>query len=141
MKSIAKKITANQTLWAAQMALAALFLLAGITKLVMSADNLTQDSNLSAGFLRLVGVCEVFGAIGLIAPWLSGIRRELTPIAACGLVIIMIGATVVTVMTGPVVAAAFPGIVGVAAALVARGRWQRLSSPSSRGMRAASPTI
>ncbi len=122
MLGLSKKIMGNRMLWATQILLALLFLFAGSTKLVMSAEDLTKDNNLSAGFLRFIGTCEVLGAIGLVAPWLSGIRRELTPIAACGLVIIMIGATIVTIMTGPAVAAVLPAAVGVLAAVVAYGR-------------------
>ena len=53
-------------------------------------------------FLRFIGLCEVLGALGLILPRLLGIRPGLTPLAATGLVIIMVGATVVTLMAGDV---------------------------------------
>ena len=42
-----------------------------------------------------IGVAEVLGAIGLILPGVLRIRPGLTPLAAAGLVIIMIGATVI----------------------------------------------
>ena len=61
-------------------------------------------------------------AIGLILPWLLQIRPGLTPLAACGLVIIMIGATTITAMGGSVAGALFPLIVGLLAASVAYGR-------------------
>ena len=50
-------------------------------------------------FVRFIGICEVLGAFGLILPWALGIRRELTPLAAAGLVI-MVGATVSTLAIG-----------------------------------------
>src|SRR5689334_23127004 len=84
-------------LWVGQGALAALFLFAGGFKLVASAEVMSQGPVvLPLAFLRFIGMCEVLGAIGLILPGLFRIHRELTPLAAAGLVIIMIGATTLT---------------------------------------------
>jgi len=69
-------------------------------------------------------VAEVLGAIGLILPRLLRIRPGLTPLAAAGLVVIMLGATVVTLSIGPVAPALFPLIVGILCAFVAYGRWR-----------------
>src|SRR5438874_11731096 len=84
-------------LWTIQGLLALTFLFTGVTKLVMSGEDLTKDIDLPVAFLRFIGVCEVLGAIGLIGPGILGFRRGLTPLAASGLVIIMVGATVVTI--------------------------------------------
>jgi hypothetical protein len=46
----------------------------------------------------------------------------LTPLAACGLIVIMIGATTLTAAIGEVAGATFPLVVGIAAAFVAYGR-------------------
>ena len=85
-------------------------------------------------FLRFIGVVEVLGALGLILPGLLRIRQELTPLAAVGLVIIMIGATVVTLAMGSILAALIPLGTGALAAFVAYGRWRlaplRRSAPS-----------
>ena len=109
-------------LWTAQGLLALTFLFAGAMKFVMSSEDLTKDIDLSAGFLRFIGVCEVLGAIGLVGPGVVRFRRGLTPLAAMGLVIIMIGATVITVASTGVAAALFPLAVGAAAAFVACNR-------------------
>jgi hypothetical protein len=77
---------------------------------------------LPGALLRFIGVAEVLGAIGLILPSLLRIRPRLTPIAAGGLVIIMIGAVVITVMGGSIAGAVLPLITGVLAAWVAYGR-------------------
>ncbi len=118
------RMTRSAGLWTVQVALAALFLFAGWMKLVMPIEELTAQSTSwltsSGGFLRFIGAAEFLGAIGLILPGLLGIRRELTPLAAAGLVVIMIGATVVSVAQGPV--ALVPLAVGALAALVAYGR-------------------
>jgi hypothetical protein len=70
-----------------------------------------------------VGVAEVCGALGLVLPWALRIRPELTSLAAAGLVIIMIGATTLTALSGAVAPALFPLLVGVLAAVVAQRRW------------------
>jgi DoxX-like family len=112
----------NAVLWTVQGLLASLFLFAGGAKLVLPLSAMAGPITLPGPFLRLIGVAEVLGAIGLILPWLLQIRPGLTPLAACGLVIIMIGATTITAMGGSVAGALFPLIVGLLAASVAYGR-------------------
>lgn len=112
----------NGTLWSIQSVLAALFLFAGATKLILPIEPMVAMSGLPAPFLRFVGVCEVLGAVGLILPWLLQIRPVLTPIAASGLIVIMAGAVIVTVIGGSVAGAVVPAIVGAALIAVARGR-------------------
>ena len=84
----------NVALWIVQALLAALFLFAGGMKLVMPIEELMKQMPLPlpGWFLRFTGVVEVLGALGLILPGLLGIRPGLTPLAAAGLVIVMIGA-------------------------------------------------
>lgn len=116
-------------MWAGQGLLAALFLFAGGMKLVAPAEMLTQGPVvLPVLFLRFVGVCEVLGAVGLILPWALRIHRELTPLAAAGLVVIMIGATVVTALGGDIAPAVVPMIVGALLISIGRGRWHRLQT-------------
>jgi uncharacterized membrane protein YphA (DoxX/SURF4 family) len=114
----------NIALWIVQALLAALFLFAGGTKLVLPIDEMTKQMPMPGLFLRFIGVCEVLGALGLILPGLTSIRTGLTPLAAVGLVLIMIGATVVTLMTGEIAMSLFPLVVGIFAAFVAYGRWR-----------------
>lgn len=115
-------------LWSTQGVLAALFLFAGVSKLVMPAADLADQTNLPVLFIRFIGVCETAGALGLILPGVFGIKRGLAPLAAAGLVVIMIGATVVTVGDTGVAPAIFPFAVGVLAATIAYFRWQRLAT-------------
>src|SRR5262245_53026035 len=110
------------TLWVVQGLLAALFLFAGGMKLVIPVEMLAEQSHMSGQFLRFIGVCEVLGAIGLILPRLLHIREGLTPLAAAGLVIIMVGATIITVGGGQPGAAIVPALVGTLSALVAYAR-------------------
>lgn len=123
----------NTTLWIIQWLLAFLFLFAGGVKLVMSAEAMTKNMAgvpLPVWFMRFVGVCEVSGALGLILPGLTRIRTGLTPLAASGLVIIMIGATWVTVKANGALPALFPLVVGIFAAFVAYARWQKAPLPA-----------
>jgi hypothetical protein len=109
-------------LWTAQGLLAALFLFAGGMKLVTASAVLAQQSTLPVAFMRFIGVCEVAGALGLVLPGLFRVRQGLTSLAAAGLVIIMVGATIVTVAAGQVAPALIPLAVGVVAAFIAHGR-------------------
>lgn len=114
--------TTNVLLWIVQGLLAALFLFAGGMKLVLPIEAMAGPVALPGWFLRFIGVCEVLGALGLVLPGLFRIRTGLTPLAAAGLVIIMIGATVITIMGGQVGPALVPLIVGLLAGTVAYGR-------------------
>lgn len=112
----------NALLWTIQGLLAALFLFAGGMKLVLPVEAMAGPVALPGPFLRFIGVAEVLGAMGLILPGTLRIQPQLTPVAAAGLVIIMIGATVVTALPGALAPALVPLVVGLLAALVAHGR-------------------
>jgi uncharacterized membrane protein YphA (DoxX/SURF4 family) len=123
-------------LWIIQVLLALMFLFAGGTKLLLPLDVLTSmDSpnqvQLPGLFIRFIGVVEVLGALGLVLPGLLRIKPGLTPLAAAGLVIVMVGAVAVTLASGEVAPALFPLVVGLLAAFVAYGRW-RLAPHSGR---------
>ena len=126
----------NVALWIIQVLLAALFLFAGGTKLVLPIEVLNamgspNQVHLPALLVRFLGVCEVLGALGLILPGVFRIRTGLTPLAAAGLVIIMIGATVLTIIGDGFGAAIVPLLTGLLCAFVAYGRW-RLSPLRSK---------
>jgi hypothetical protein len=111
-------------LWIVQALLALVFLFAGGMKLVLPLEQLTGPISIPGPFLRFIGVAEVLGALGLILPGLLRIRPGLTPLAAVGLVIIMIGATALTLAAGELGAALISLVVGLLAAFVAYGRWR-----------------
>ncbi len=123
-------------LWIVQGVLASVFLFAGGMKLILPLEKLAGPVPLPALFMRFIGVAEVLGAIGLILPGLLRIWPGLTQLAAAGLVIIMIGATALTLAGGDIVLALIPLVVGLLAAFVAYGRWRlaplRGSSDRSR---------
>lgn len=119
----------NILLWILQVLLACLFLFAGGMKLVVSPEVMRamgppNQVQLPGLFLQFIGVCELLGGLGLVLPGLFRIRPGLTPLAAVGLFIIMIGAAVVT-MAGPGIGQAIgPFIYALLLAFVAYGRWR-----------------
>jgi hypothetical protein len=114
----------NVALWIVQSLLAALFLFAGVMKLVMPLEQMAGPVAFPGWFLRFIGVAETLGGLGLILPGLLRIRPGLTPLAAAGLVIIMIGATGIGIKVGDYATALMPFVVGLLAAFVAYGRWR-----------------
>ncbi len=129
----------NYVLWAVQVLLALLFLFAGGTKLVLPPEVLAamgspNQIQLPGWLVRFVGVVEVLGALGLLLPGLLRIKPGLTPLAAAGLVIIMIGATALTMAADGVASALVPLVVGLLAAFVAYGRWRLAPHPARREM-------
>ncbi len=119
----------NIALWIIQVLLALLFLFAGGTKLVLPIEVLTgmgspNQVHLPGLLIRFIGACEVLGALGLILPGLFRIRTGLVPLAAAGLVIILLGAVVLTVIGDGVAPALFPLVVAMLTAFVAYGRWR-----------------
>ena len=123
--------TMNVALWIVQGLLAAVFLLAGGAKLVLPLDQMTGPVALPGWFLRFIGLAEVLGALGLVLPGLLRIRTGLTSLAAAGLVIIMIGATIVMWSGGMVAVALMNVIVALLAVFVAYGRWRLAPYPDS----------
>jgi len=127
----------SRALWIVQGLLALIFLFAGGMKLILPLAALTGPVPLPGVFVRFLGVAEVLGAIGLILPGLLSIRTSLTPLAAAGLVIIMIGATVITLASGDVAPALISLVVGLLAAFIVYGRWRLV--PHRGPVRASAP--
>lgn len=122
MSTLSAKTT-NRLLWTAQILVALLFVFAGVSKFIMPVEKLQQGPIvLPLGFIYFIGVCECLGALGLVLPGLTRIRTSLTPLAAAGLTIIMIGATVVSILGMGVAAGIFPAVVGVVTAWIAYAR-------------------
>ena len=83
----------NIGLWIAQILLAGMYLMAGSMKAFQPAKvrenpQMTWAKDRSDGFIRFVGTSELFGALGLILPIVTGILPWLTVLAAIGLTLI-----------------------------------------------------
>jgi uncharacterized membrane protein YphA (DoxX/SURF4 family) len=87
----------NITLWIIQVVLAAIFFMAGIMKLTQPKEKLSKQlpwvNDLKMSTVRVIGLAELLGAIGLIIPWLTGFVPVLTPVSAIGICLIMVLAT------------------------------------------------
>ena len=114
-------------LWIVQIVLALVFAIAGGLKLVLPSDKLAkrmgQENNLSPNIMRVIGLLEVMGAIGVVFPAWTGILPWLTPLAAAGLLLTMLGATLENVHRKhfPMIAINF--VLGVLAIFVIYGRF------------------
>jgi hypothetical protein len=116
----------NRALWVAQILLSLLFWFAGGAKFVMPVEQMIQGlppALASGALLHFIGVCEIVGGVGLILPALLRIKPGLTPLAAAGLLIIMIGAIVVSLPQG-IGLAVLPLVTGLLLAWVGYGRWR-----------------
>jgi uncharacterized membrane protein YphA (DoxX/SURF4 family) len=116
----------NILLWILQILLALLFLFSGAVKLVLPVEEMTKQMpvHLPGLFLRFIGVCEILGGIGLILPALLRIKPWLTPLAAAGLLIILIGAIAIGLMSGTIGPAILPFVVALLIVFVIYGRWR-----------------
>lgn len=90
----------NVVLWILASLLAAVFLAAGAMKLTQPKEKLAANPNMAwteqfpPGVIKMIGLLEILAAIGLILPAALGIVPVLVPLAAVGLVLLMIGAAV-----------------------------------------------
>ncbi|HEV2781242.1 MAG TPA: DoxX family protein [Actinophytocola sp.] len=90
----------NIALWIGQGLLAVIFVASGTAKSTQSRDRMLATGQTAAKIvplplMRVAGVSELFGVLGVILPWATGVARVLTPVAATGLaVIMMLAATV-----------------------------------------------
>ncbi|GAA4447674.1 DoxX family protein [Phytohabitans houttuyneae] len=90
----------NVVLWIIAGVLAAAFVIAGLLKLVQSKEKLAASGlgwvdSYSPGTVKAIGAADLLGGIGLVLPAILDIAPVLVPIAATGLVIVMIGAAIV----------------------------------------------
>ena len=112
------------TVWVVSGLAALAFLLIGLSKLLMStADMEAGAQGVPVILLRIAGTAEVLGAIGLILPAATRVLPVLTPIAASGLVLTMIGAVTTNIIIGEYALAVMPFVLGVVAAFIAWARF------------------
>jgi uncharacterized membrane protein YphA (DoxX/SURF4 family) len=117
----------NVFLWIVQAALAAMFAFAGVLKSTQPKDKLVGQLPWTADFsqatLRFIGMMEFAAALGLILPAATGIAPVLTPLAATGLVVVMVLASITHARRKEPSGIAFNAFLLILAALVAWGRF------------------
>jgi uncharacterized membrane protein YphA (DoxX/SURF4 family) len=95
----------NMALWIAAIVLAVAFIGSGLLKQLVPKDKLVTfgqgwAQDFSPTSIRLIGLAEVLGAVGLIVPAVTHIAPILVPLAAIGLILVMAGAAVVHARRG-----------------------------------------
>ena len=115
----------NIALWILQGLLAFAIFGAGGFKLATPHGTLTEKMKWAATWpparVKLLGLAELLGAVGVVAPWATGILPVLTPVAALCLLVLMLGAVKTHLdFKEPFVA---PAVLAVIALVIALGRF------------------
>lgn len=115
----------NVLLWVLQILLAAAFLAHGLMFLFPSPEiEVLMDASLARPFRYFLGVAEVAAGVGLVVPGVTRIAPWLVPLAAAGLIPIMIGATVLHVARAEYGSSVTTAILLLMVVVVAWGRWR-----------------
>ena len=120
-------MTMNIVLWLLQVLLALVFAFFGVQHILLRpdlAEGLAWMYDISPVFNRVIGVAELAAVMGLILPGLTKIQTRLTPLAAAGLMLVMVGAFIFNVTSGVIGNAVSNVILLVLAAAVAYLRWR-----------------
>ncbi|MCU0699625.1 MAG: DoxX family protein [Myxococcaceae bacterium] len=123
-------------LWVAQGLLAAAFLMAGGMKVSAPLEQLQAQmpwvTGAMGGAVRFIGIVELLGALGLVLPAATRIMPKLTPLAAAGLLTVMVLGALTHISRGeyPMIVANL--VLGGLAAFIAWGRF-KLSPIAARG--------
>jgi putative oxidoreductase len=119
----------NKALWAAQALIGLAFLMAGGMKMLTPYTALTVEmawvAHVPAAVVKLIGLLEFIGALGLILPSMLRNKPWLTPLAAAGLVLTMVGAAALHVATGEGHMITPNIVLGGLASFIAWGRFKR----------------
>lgn len=117
----------NTALWIVQILLGLVFGMAGITKITQPKEKLKNMmawvEDFQPQIVKLIGTLELLAAIGLILPALTGILPILTPLAAAGLVLVMLGAVVTHLRRGEPQVIVINLVLLALAAFIAYGRF------------------
>jgi hypothetical protein len=117
----------DTVVWIVQILVALAFAIAGVSKLVQPREKLVARmewaEEFSTGQLRLIGLVEALGAVGVVLPALTGILPWLTPLAGVGLGLTMIGAALLHVRREEYSQIGINVVLLLMAAFVAYGRF------------------
>ena len=115
----------NKVLWALQIFLGLFFVLAsGAPKLFLPIEALPMPIPIAPNVLKLIGVLEVLGGLGMILPGLTRIQPGLAPLAALGLTLVALGGATYQFMAGQPESCVFAIVIALLCAFIAYGRWQ-----------------
>ena len=124
----------NTMLWVLQALLALAFLAHGWLFLAPPAEMVDQmNASIAPPFRIFIGVAEVLAAVGLTLPGFTRILPWLVPVAAAGLIIVMIGATIFHIARSELTSAVITAVILVLATFVAYMRWKVMPIPPRVG--------
>lgn len=122
------KKTHNILLWIDQILLGTTLIWAAFIKLVQPIEQVQimwpWTEEVSPAFIKLTGILDVAGGLGVLFPALLRFKPMLTPIAALGVVLLMISACIFHLSRGEASQIGFNVVFGILAAYVAYGRWK-----------------
>lgn len=89
----------NAALWTSQIILAIAFAISGTLKATQSKERMLATGQTGVVFfpvpaIRAIAVLELLGVLGILVPWATGIAPGLTPVAAAGFALLMVGAAI-----------------------------------------------
>lgn len=117
----------NMALWIVAGLLAVAFLASGAVKLIQPKQKLPASwgwvEDFRAGSIKAVGALEVLAAVGLVVPGLLGVAPVLVPLAAVGLVLLMVGAFITHARRGEAQGVVMTLVLFALAVFVAWGRF------------------
>jgi uncharacterized membrane protein YphA (DoxX/SURF4 family) len=115
----------NSLLWVLQVLLAVAFFAHGWLFLAPPAEMVEQiNAVIPRAFQIFLGVAEVLAAIGLTVPGIARVMPWLVPSAAAGVMIVMIGATILHTMRSEWSSAVTTAVLLAIATFVAYMRWK-----------------
>lgn len=116
----------NITLWIVQVLMACTLIWAAYTKWFQPIDKLAAmwpwTGQIAPMQVKLTGLADLLGGLGLVLPAMLRIRPKLTPVAAIGVVLLMVCASVFHISRGEASVIGFNIVFAVLAAFVAWGR-------------------
>ena len=134
-KDESKESLMNTATWIVQGVLAFALIGAGLMKLVKSREALLSSGpsmawaeDFSDGRVKLIGLLEVAGAVGLVLPWALDVAPVLTPVAGIGVALLLVGAATVHLRRHENKAIGAPLFLAVLGVFVAVSRFGLLGS-------------
>ncbi len=117
----------NTILWIIQSVLAVFFIFPGLGKVRNTKQKHIKDGHIKPGAsmlpIRILGVLELLGCIGIIVPWLTGIATILTPITAICFCLIMLSGSIIHFIKNEYKMFPMLVVVFILSAAVAYYRW------------------
>ena len=117
----------NITLWILQIILGLYFFGTGIVHFVLPPglpEVMQWMYDLDPTLHWISGIAEILGGLGLILPAATRVRPRLTPLAALGLLIVMVGAMLFHVQRGEFINIGMNAVLALLLALTLFGRWK-----------------